>query len=133
MKTDLQIDTDEDEDGWGIEFDEDELRNCPFDALRENIDGRLCDAAEIVPDGEGGFRLQWCERHPEMLPYDEMFPTDDSGEAKRTDARLAKYNDLRSRLQARCFELEISRRQAFAILAYFWLPEEFAEERNSLL
>jgi hypothetical protein len=82
------------------------------------------------------FAIRWRHRHPEMATFDELFADEyefDRPWAKRTAARVNQWRELERRLPSRFFEIEIDRKQAFAILAYFWLPKEFSEEVEALI
>ena len=88
----------------------------------------------VAKTSQGKYFALWEERHPELGTYDEYFPLDafdDSSPvkfAKRTPARLKKWHELQRRMPSKCRAEEISREDAWRMIAWFWLPKEFHVE-----
>jgi hypothetical protein len=129
MTYQIDSETIEAEDDWGVEFEPDEVEQVP--ALEKlEIDAGLCETVTIIKAEDGRFFATWHERHPELGTYDDYFPRDGyAGEsAKWTKAREKKWRELTSRMPWKDYAEEISRQDAYAIIAWFWLPKEFHAE-----
>jgi hypothetical protein len=102
-------------------------------ALIRQIDRRQCYQVRVVQLKDGDFFLRWKERHPEMISAEEYWR--DKGETLLTlePEKLAEYQQLAEVLPAKHFELPLSRRQAFALIAACYLPDEFEQEVESLI
>jgi hypothetical protein len=111
------------ENQWDIDDLEPELI-AGLEACVE-INTNLCDTATIVKLHSAGWLIFWWERHPEMVPYDELFAEDGERYPKRTAARLRQWNKFRELLPATLHGKSITRAQAFAAIARVFLPEEF--------
>ena len=100
--------------------------------LLPKINWRQCCSVRIALLNDGAFFLRWKQLHPEMVSPEEFW--DDKGETiwLRTEEQ-DEYKELLEHLPSRSFELSLTRRQAFAVIAACWLPEEFAEEIGALI
>jgi hypothetical protein len=85
------------------------------------MDGERCYWPEVVQDKRGAFFVTWKERHTKV-PDAETFFAESPG---RDSERIAKYRQLNRRYGPKNYAREITRREAFEIIASFWLPEEF--------
>lgn len=85
------------------------------------MDGERCYWPEIVQDKRGAFFVTWKERHPKV-PDAESFFAKSPG---RGSERIAQYRQLNRRYRPKSYAREITRREAFEIIASFWLPQEF--------
>jgi hypothetical protein len=127
------------EDDWNLDFEDDRPMD-QFLSLKQ-IDTALCDTADLVKTKCGRFIIFWNEQHPELGSYADYFGVDDrlkfdcrehSAESKLAETRMAEWNELRARLRPEEFYEEISRQEAYRIIAYFWLPEEFHSDAGIL-
>jgi hypothetical protein len=100
----------------------------PFSAVRKINGNLLSSAPRIVKTEEGCFVLQWDEHNPEMLSPLELFGKKEDF----TDSELLEFERLSNDLPGKTYEIEISRKEAFAILCFYCLPEEFEREAESL-
>jgi len=121
----------ETDDSWDCEFEPDEVDQVP--ALKAlEIDADLCEVVKILKSDDGRFFAAWEERHPELGTFDEYFPSAGYSSrpevAKRTPARLKKWRELERRMPSMYYSEQISRQDAYAIIAWFWLPKEFHAE-----
>jgi hypothetical protein len=102
--------------------------------LIRQIDRSQCYQVQVVQLKDGDFFLRWKERHPEMVSVEEYWR--DKGQTlirAEGGKQLADYRQLEEVLPAKHFELPLSRRQAFALMAACYLPDEFEPEVESLI
>jgi hypothetical protein len=125
MKHQIEGETIEAVDDWECEIEPGEVDEVP--ALKAlEVDENLCEVVTILKTEDGRFFATWREHHPEMVSYDEFFPQDDVGRfSKRTPSRLKQFDELRRRMPSKHYAEEISRDDAYRIIAWFWLPKEF--------
>jgi hypothetical protein len=117
---------DEIPDNYEVEFEPDEVEKVP-PLARLQIDTRLCGSLKIVSE-DGRYFATWYEHHPELGTFDEHFPPashEEYLENHFNEEYLQEWRDLRERLPSKSFRREISRRDAYQIVASFWLPKEF--------
>jgi hypothetical protein len=86
----------------------------------------------VLKSDDGRFFATWKERHPELGTFDEYFPSAgysfDPEFAERTPARLKQWGERARRMRSKHYAEEISRQDAYPIIAWFWLPKEFHAE-----
>jgi len=82
------------------------------------IDTRLCSAITIAKTCDGRFFALWSERHPEMVPIEELHGCSPGW-------IFRQFIKLEKRMPSEHFAEEISRRDAYSIIAFLWLPKEF--------
>ncbi len=112
------------EEPWVVEFTAEEAKQ--INALRDlGVNGALCGAIAIGRGTAGEFIATWEEEHPERGFFDEFYPRDHFGFAERTPERQREWTDLRERMPSKGFSEEITRREAFEIIASLSLPSEF--------
>ena len=97
--------------------------------LIRHVDRQRCQWVQVVQRTNGEFSLVWEERHPEMIPAREYWH-DENGWLDSKKQR--EYQCLEKLLPARAFEVTLTRRQAFALIAACWLPDEFTPEIEAL-
>src|SRR5215813_7842125 len=85
------------------------------------IDSRLCSAITIAKTRDGRFFALWSERHPEMVPIEELHGCSPGW-------IFRQFIKLEKRMPSEHFAEEISRRDAYSIIAFLWLPKEFHPE-----
>ena len=85
------------------------------------IDTRLCSAITIAKTRDGRFFALWSERHPEMVPIEELHGCSPGW-------IFRQFIKLEKRMPSEHFAEEISRRDAYSIIAFLWLPKEFHPE-----
>jgi hypothetical protein len=115
------------DNAWEVEFTPEEAAK--FEALRI-IDAELCEVVTLAKTHDGLFFMLWRETHPELGSYDEYFgsgPRERFGMplADRSEERLAEWHELQRRMPDAHYVDDITRKEAFAIIAWFWIPEEF--------
>ena len=109
---------------WELDFTEDRPMDS-FECLRQ-IDTKLCDFARIGKIKDGRFLLMWTERHPERGRHDEYFPKEAfTAKGYLKPQHEAEWEDIKKRMPDSEYSELISRRDAFQMVAYFWLPDEF--------
>lgn len=103
---------------WDIEFDEDDPP-CPFEKLK--LVEKSCDYATIGRTSTGRFLLWWHEAlQPTRLQRKDYF------------IKLAEKAENERLWKPKLLHVQkISRREAFHILQWFWLPVEFQRDIKS--
>jgi hypothetical protein len=134
MKTQLDRPPDEEmfEETWDVDFEPEEVEEVECLA-KLGVNANLAECVlTIAKTASDQFMAWWEERHPELGTFDEHFGGDrlpwDPTFAKRTDQRVREWTRLRELLPSKCYAVQISRREAFEIIATFFLPEEFHED-----
>jgi hypothetical protein len=117
-------------------FDLDAITESDYDPpgkvakLVRRIDRMRCQSVQILKFKNGDFCLRWEERHPEMIPPDEYWQED---EWFQDQEKQTEYEDLIRIMPPKNFELPLVRREAFALIAACWMPEEFTPEIEALI
>jgi len=118
-------------DDWSFdnvgEMDGDTLRRLPW---MSDIDTSLCETATIAKTEDGRYLLIWKHNHPESTNFFEYFEEEMENETReesreREAERLAEFRKVVSVLPGQEFSKDITRKQAWETIAYFWLPEEW--------
>ena len=108
------------EEDWNCCFQPEEVDQ--IRVLKElEIDTRLCSAITIAKTCDGRFFALWSERHPEMVPIEELHGCSPGW-------IFRQFIKLEKRMPSEHFAEEISRRDAYSIIAFLWLPKEFHPE-----
>jgi len=111
--------------------DEDYMPPGPIANLVKGINRQQCCQVCVVLLNDGVFFLRWEERHPEMISHEDYWTSKGETAWLRSEEH-DEYKQLLDVLPSRNFERPLTRRQAFALIAACWLPEEFAPEIESL-
>jgi hypothetical protein len=105
-----------------VEFEPDEVDEVP--ALKKlEIDTNLCCSVIISKDEDDRYFATWQEDHPELGDWEEYFSS-----PHRTPVRVKKWAKFVRALPSKHFRKEISLRDAYEIIAWFFLPEELHAE-----
>ena len=112
------------EEVWPVEFTA--AAGKQVRALEElGVNCALCWMVMICKTGDGKFFALWEQQHCERGFFDDYFGGEISKPAERSVERLIEWADLVKRMPTELFREEITRRQAFEIIASLWLPSEF--------
>jgi hypothetical protein len=103
---------------WDIEFNEDDSPPCPFGKLR--LAAKSCDYAKIGRTPSGRFLLLWQKPlgQPPLRREEYFIKLADEAEAENERLREARLLHIQ----------KISRREAFRILQWYWLPIDFQKD-----
>ena len=99
--------------------------------LVKGLNRQQCCNVCVVRLNDGAFFLRWQERHPEMISAEEYWTNKGETAWVRSEEH-DEYKELLDLLPSRNFEMPLTRRQAFALIAACWLPEEFTPEIEAL-
>jgi hypothetical protein len=104
----------------------------PFAAVRQ-INGALLKFSPriIKNDENGNFVLTWKELHPEMTMPREYFGM--AERAELSEKQIEEWDEMEAAMPTKTYEVEISRKEAFAILCFYYLPDEFSDESKALI
>jgi hypothetical protein len=114
-------------DDWSFdnvgEMDGDTFRRLPW---MSEIDTSLCETATIAKTEDGRYLLIWEHRHPEMVSFSECFPDAPKiWDLPKDHQQVVEFQGMCKALPSSEFSKEITRKQAWETIAYFWLPEEW--------
>jgi hypothetical protein len=82
-------------------------------------------------DENGDFVLTWDELHPEMMRAREYFDADRGTELSKQ--QIEEWDEMEAALPTKTYEVEVSRKEAFLICAFYFLPAEFSKEIKALI
>jgi hypothetical protein len=117
------ISDDWDMDGIEDGLDGDTLKKLPW---LSDIDTSQCSTATIGKTESGRYLLIWKHRHREMLNFFECFPdAPPIFKITKDHPLMIEFQSMRAALPSEEFSKEITRKQAWETIAYFWLPEEW--------
>jgi hypothetical protein len=96
-----------------------------FAAIRQ-INGALlkCSPHIMKNDENGDFVLTWDELHPEMMRAREYFDADRGTELSKQ--QIEEGDEMEAALPTKTYEVEVYRKEAFLICAFYFLPAEFS-------
>src|SRR5262249_56622326 len=89
------------------------------------IDARLCSAITIAKTCDGRFFALWSERHPEMVPIEELHGCSPGW-------IFRQFIKLEKRMPSEHFAEEISRRDAYSNNAFLLFPEEYQPQEGGV-
>src|SRR5947208_1821215 len=99
-----------------VEFEPDEVDQVL--ALKKlRIDPSLCGTVSIAKMKDGRYFAIWMEWNPDLGSCEEYFAS--------VPAPTEEWDELRAEFPPKQFLKEISNRDAYKIIASFWLPKEF--------
>jgi hypothetical protein len=127
-----EYDVDEKWDLDAVSNDDSPPAESPFAAIRQ-INGALLKwSPRIIKNDEGGnFVLTWKELHPEMIGAREYFGAEPHMELSKQ--QIEEWDEMEAVLPTKTYEVEVSRKEAFAILCFYFLPDEFNDEIKVLI
>jgi hypothetical protein len=110
-------------DSHNLEFNERETKEF---SLLQDIDGTLCESAELIRARDGQHFLCWHENHPSLKTPCAYYGVE-KWSALSCEQRMA-WGDLQRQLPLKKIVKPLTRSEAAQIVAYLWLPNEFFAE-----
>jgi hypothetical protein len=113
------------EASWKVEFEAGEAAEIQaFNDL--GVDGALCESVTVAKTADNKFFAWWKEEHPERGFLNEYCGGSRfSRPHDPTREQLNEWEELEQRMPSHWYVEEITRRQAFEIISWFFLPGEF--------